>query len=91
MGCMSLRRGLVECGSVLWGGKSILLARPPLGSLAPILFFSDKKGVKLFTLGEPASLELEHLPEHLCKAGDTAPLTALLEANPNVTQVVQFC
>jgi len=29
---MSVCRGPVECGSVLWGGKSILLARPPATS-----------------------------------------------------------
>jgi hypothetical protein len=52
-------------------------------TFTPILLFSHKKGVKLFTLGDPASVELEHL----CEAGDTAPLTALLEANPNVKAV----
>jgi hypothetical protein len=52
-------------------------------TFTPILIASHKTGVTLFNLGAPASVELEHLAE----AGDTAPLTALLEANPDVKEV----
>jgi len=52
-------------------------------SFATIIVASHKAGVKLFTLGDPASVELEHLAE----AGDTGPLAALLEANPDVKDV----
>lgn len=49
----------------------------------PILVASHRVGVKLFTLGAPASPELAILAEE----GNTAPLTALLGANPNVLDV----
>lgn len=49
----------------------------------PILVASHKQGVHLFQLGAPASAELATLAE----AGDTAPLTALLESLPEVKQV----
>lgn len=53
-------------------------------TFTPILIASHRAGVTLFGLGQPASVELEQLAE----AGDTAPLTALLEANPDVKEVV---
>jgi hypothetical protein len=53
-------------------------------TLTPILVASHKAGVTLFGLGQPASVELEVLAE----GGDTGPLTALLEANPDVKDVV---
>ncbi len=49
----------------------------------PIMVASHKPGVNLFTLGQPASVELEILAE----AGDTGPLEAALMANPAVKQV----
>jgi hypothetical protein len=50
----------------------------------PILVASHKKGVSLFTLGEPASPELATLAEE----GNTGPLTALLLGMPEVKDVV---
>ena len=50
----------------------------------PILVVSHKEGVNLFTLGQSASVELATLAE----TGNTAPLTALLMANPGVKDVV---
>ncbi len=49
----------------------------------PILVASHREGVKLFTLGSPASPELATLAEQ----GDTAPLRALLEAMSEVKDV----
>lgn len=47
--------------------------------LTPVLVATHKKGVKLFTEGEPASEELEYLAEN----GMTDPLTGMLEARPH--------
>jgi len=52
-------------------------------TFTPILAASHRAGVKLFTLGQPASVELEILAE----AGDTGPLTALLRGMPEVMDV----
>lgn len=49
----------------------------------PVLVATHKKGVKLFTEGEPASDALEYLAE----GGDTGPLAALLEGNRRVGAV----
>jgi hypothetical protein len=53
-------------------------------TFTPILVFSHKPGVKLFSLGQPASVELEQLAEQ----GYLVDLMALLEANPDVGEVV---
>ncbi len=53
-------------------------------TFTPILVASHKKGVKLFTLGEPASVELEVLAED----GDTEPLKASLLRNPDVKDAI---
>lgn len=52
-------------------------------SFTPILVATHKAGVDLFTEGAPASPELAILAE----GGDTAPLAAVLGANPNVLDV----
>src|SRR5712692_9481954 len=52
-------------------------------TFTPILVASHKAGVRLFSLGQPASVELEQLAE----AGDTGPLAALLAASPQVLDV----
>ncbi len=49
----------------------------------PILVASHRKGVRLFTLGSPASSELATLAEE----GNTAPLAALLLATPGVSDI----
>ncbi len=49
----------------------------------PVLVATHKKGVTLFTEGEPASDELEYLAE----GGDVGPLAALLEGNHRVGAV----
>jgi hypothetical protein len=49
----------------------------------PILVASHRKGVSLFKLGAPASEQLATLAEE----GNTAPLAALLTANPAVSDV----
>lgn len=49
----------------------------------PILVASHKAGGKLFVLGQPASPELAILAEE----GDTAPLTGLLAAMPEVLDI----
>lgn len=51
--------------------------------LTPVLVATHKKGVRLFTLGEPASDELEYLAE----GGMTDPLANLLEDNHRVGTV----
>lgn len=45
----------------------------------PVLVATHKKGVNLFTEGEPASDELAHLAE----GGEVAPLAEMLEAMPD--------
>lgn len=50
----------------------------------PILVATHKRGVKLFEAGQPASSQLATLAEE----GDTGPLSALLNGNPNVGPVV---
>jgi hypothetical protein len=52
-------------------------------TFTPVLVASHREGVRLFTLGEPASSELAILAEE----GATAPLTALLLATPGVRDV----
>lgn len=52
-------------------------------SFTPILVATHKAGVSLFTAGAAASPELAILAE----GGDTAPLAAVLGANPNVHDV----
>ncbi len=52
-------------------------------TFTPILVASHKAGVHLFTLGQPASVELEQLAE----AGVTGPLAALLAASHQVHDV----
>lgn len=49
-------------------------------TFTPILAASHQAGVKLFTLGSPASVPLEILAE----AGDVEPLKALLSSSPQV-------
>jgi hypothetical protein len=51
--------------------------------LTPIVVATHRAGVKLFTLGQPASTDLEWLAE----AGNVAPLEATLSTNPNVLEV----
>lgn len=53
-------------------------------SFTPVMVASHKPGVKLFTLGEPASTELEKVAE----AGDLTSLETTLRANPDVRDVV---
>lgn len=52
-------------------------------TFTPILVASHRAGVKLFTLGKPASVPLQVLAE----AGDTGPLEALLSSSPRVLDV----
>ncbi len=52
--------------------------------LTPIMVASHKAGVKLFTLGQPASTDMEHVAE----AGDLSELEATLRSNPDVLDVV---
>lgn len=52
-------------------------------SFTPILVATHKAGVNLFTVGAPASEELAILAE----GGDTGPLAAELDANPDVLDV----
>ena len=52
-------------------------------TFTPILVVTHESGVKLFTLGAPASDELATLAED----GDVGPLTALLEALPEISNV----
>ena len=49
----------------------------------PILVAAHKAGIRLFTLGQPGSPELQTLAQE----GDTAPLAALLLATPGVGDV----
>jgi spondin N len=49
----------------------------------PIMVVSHKADVKLFTLGQPASVDLEHLAE----AGDNSELEADLKLNPDVLDI----
>ena len=49
----------------------------------PLLAASHRRGIKLFTLGEPAGEALATLAE----SGETAPLRALLEGSPKVLEV----
>lgn len=53
-------------------------------SFTPIMVAVHKAGVKLFTLGEPASAELAALAE----GGDTGPLSAVLAGNADVLEVI---
>jgi hypothetical protein len=55
----------------------------PGQTFTPILVASHKAGVSLFTLGEPASVEMETVAE----GGDTGPLAALLSGMPEVLDV----
>ena len=52
-------------------------------SFTPILVATHKAGVRLFTEGSPASPELAILAE----GGNTAPLVAVLGANPDVLDI----
>ena len=52
-------------------------------NFTPILVTSHRKGVSLYELGSPASAELTAIAE----GGDTAPLAAVLEADPRVADV----
>ena len=53
-------------------------------TFTPIMVASHKAGVKLFTLGTPASVELEQVAE----AGDLLALEASLRSNQKVLEVV---
>src|SRR2546430_1938512 len=53
-------------------------------AFTPVMVASHKPGLKLFTLGEPASTDLEQVAE----AGDLSSLEATLKANPDVRDVV---
>lgn len=53
-------------------------------AFTPILVATHRDGVMLFEVGKPASPELAILAE----GGDTAPLTANLEARPEVHDVI---
>ncbi len=50
----------------------------------PILVLTHRHGVKLFTPGMPASLELAKLAE----AGDTGPLSERMSMNPKVGEII---
>ncbi len=52
-------------------------------NFTPILVASHRKGVSLYELGSPASDELTAIAE----GGDTAPLAAVLDADPRVADV----
>lgn len=52
-------------------------------NFTPILVTSHRKGVSLYDLGSPASEELTAIAE----GGDTAPLAAVLGADPRVADV----
>lgn len=53
-------------------------------TFTPVLVATAKRGVRIFELGQHASLEMQHLAE----AGDTSQLTATLEADPKVLEVI---
>ena len=53
-------------------------------TFTPIMIAVHKAGIKLYTLGQPASTELAALAE----GGDTAPLSAVLTANSDVLNVI---
>jgi len=53
-------------------------------TFTPILAASHRAGVSIFELGQPATAELQAIAEF----GDTAPMTALLLADPLVVDVV---
>ncbi len=53
-------------------------------TFTPIMVASHKRGVSLFTLGQPASTDMEHMAE----AGDVSELEATLTANPLVKAVM---
>jgi len=53
-------------------------------SFTPIMAASHREGVTLFTLGQPASTEIEQMAE----AGDLSALETTLKANPDVLSVV---
>ncbi|MBI1820577.1 MAG: spondin domain-containing protein [Nitrospirae bacterium] len=73
-----------------YGGKSagkyeVTITNITSGQIfTPILLASHQPGVKLFTLGKPASVELEILAE----GGNVAPLTNLLTSDPGVKIVI---
>ncbi len=52
-------------------------------TFTPIMVATHKANVTLFSLGQPASVDLEHMAE----AGDLSELEASLRANPDVDQV----
>lgn len=52
-------------------------------AFTPIMVATHKAGVTLFTLGQPASTDMEHMAE----AGDVSELEATLTANPLVKAV----
>jgi hypothetical protein len=53
-------------------------------TFTPIVVLTHRKGVKLFTPGEPASGAMAMLAE----GGDTGPLTMMMSMNPNVVDIV---
>ena len=53
-------------------------------TFTPIMAASHREGVTLFTLGQPASTEIEEMAE----AGDLSALETTLKANPDVLSVV---
>ncbi len=53
-------------------------------TFTPFIIITHKKGVKLFTPGEPARKELAQLAE----GGDTGPLAERMMSNPKVGQVI---
>lgn len=78
----------VTAGSVLAGDRElcyeVTITNMTRGQVfTPVLVATHKKGVKLFTEGEPASDELEYLAE----GGVTHPLADLLEDNHRVGAV----
>lgn len=77
-----------EEGDSHWAGSSrleITVTNLTKGQqFTPILVATHKKGVKLFEAGQPAGSQLATLAEE----GDTGPLSALLNGNPDVGSVV---
>lgn len=67
------------------GSYEIIVTNVTRGqTFTPILVATHKSGLRLFTLGAPASPELALLAE----GGDTAPLAAVLGVNPEVLEVI---
>ena len=77
--------GLLATGTQAFAGQyEITVTNLTRGqSFTPIMVATHKPGVTFFSEGTPASAELAVLAE----GGNTAPLSAVLSANPNVYNV----